>query len=197
MDDHPVYQIPKQAIPTEAISYTAEEMGEFRQDWGRGELVQGKFIKEPAPYYQHGLVESKIAFEIQRHVANVGSGLVIVGEAGVITMRQPDTVRGADVIYISNERFAKNPSEKYIEIAPEIIVEVIGQNDRRGQIENKVGEYIDFGVNQVWVAHYIQKTIDLYYSKEKFTRYTLTDTLTSEDLLPGFKLVLSEVFKNV
>ena len=38
----------------------------------------------------------------------------------LFTRRNPDTVRGADVLYISNERFAlQTPGHAFLDVAPE------------------------------------------------------------------------------
>ena len=59
-------------------------------------------------------------------------------EIGIYTHRSPDTVRAADVLFISNERFAQQKSAGYLEIAPELIVEILSPSDRWTEVTNKI-----------------------------------------------------------
>ncbi|QLQ07417.1 MAG: hypothetical protein HZY76_16305 [Anaerolineae bacterium] len=45
-------------------------------------------------------------------------GKVLVGEVGIYTGRNPDTVRGADVIFISHARLAQVKSASFLDVAP-------------------------------------------------------------------------------
>ena len=53
----------------------------------------------------------------------------MVGEVGIYTRRQPDQVRGADVIYILKDRYAQRQSQSFLDVAPEIAVEVLSPDD--------------------------------------------------------------------
>ena len=65
-------------------------------------------------------------------------GHVLVGEVGIYTNRNPDTVRGADVAYISKDRLAQTQSQSYLDVAPELIVEVLSPGDSWSEVIEKV-----------------------------------------------------------
>jgi hypothetical protein len=44
----------------------------------------------------------------------------MAGEVGIYTRRNPDTVRGADVVFISKERLLR-PTRGFLEVAPELV----------------------------------------------------------------------------
>ena len=44
-----------------------------------------------------------------------GRGRVAVGDVAIYTRRDPDTVRGADVVFLSHERYARRRKLEWIE----------------------------------------------------------------------------------
>ena len=73
-------------------------------------------------------------------------------DSGVITERDPDTVRGADVSFYSYERLPKGPIPSgYLSFPPNLIVEVRSPDDRWRDLLTKVNEYLAVGVTCVIV----------------------------------------------
>lgn len=102
--------------------------------------------------YRHGAVEAAIARQLGNCVEGRRLGTVMSGKVGIITQRNPDTVRGADVAYISNERLARAKAEGYLDVAPELVVEVVSPSDRWSELNEKVNEYLACGVDEVWIV---------------------------------------------
>src|SRR4030095_7532057 len=84
---------------------TGEQLAGMK-DLGRSELVRGRVVLASPTFRDHGRVEFRIASELHAFVEPRNLGQVLVGEGGVYTGRTPDTVRGADVLFISHERHA-------------------------------------------------------------------------------------------
>lgn len=96
---------------------------------GQVELVKGQ-IKPVIPTgHLHGYIETIIASLLLAFVQAHRLGGILSGEVGIYTHRRPDTVRGADVIYISHERLSQNQREGYLTVAPELVVEVMSPGD--------------------------------------------------------------------
>jgi Uma2 family endonuclease len=60
-------------------------------------------------------------------------------------------LKESDVAFISHERLIRCKAEGYLDVAPEIVVEVLSPNDRRGELSEKLRDYFSAGVDQVWV----------------------------------------------
>jgi hypothetical protein len=60
----------------------------------------------------HGGCEANTCYEIRMFVDAHKLGKVRVGEVGIYVARNPDTVRGADAIFISHERYAQKRSNR-------------------------------------------------------------------------------------
>jgi len=120
-----------------------------------------------------------------------------VGEVGVYTQRSPDTVRGADVCFISRERYSQRGKERgFLDVAPELVVEVISPSDSKVSVDEKLGEYFAIGVRMVWVADPERKTVRAYRSLQDVRTLGGEDMLRGEDVLPGFCVPVSRLFED-
>ncbi len=166
------------------------EMG----DIGRAELLEGKLRLMAPTGYEHGRNELTVGKIIDAFVEKQGLGHVFVGEVGIYTRRSPDTVRGADVLYISKERFAKVQSKSYLDVAPELIVEIISPSDRWADTMKKLEEYFNIGVEAVWIVDPKHRTVRVYRSPTSVERFAEGDALTCKDVLPGFQCSIAALF---
>jgi Uma2 family endonuclease len=174
-------------------SLTGEALFE-RGDNGRAELVEGKLIRMSPTGYSHGWIENNFGGVLRNFVEQHNLGRVLTGEVGIYTRRDPDSVRGADVVYISNERFSQVQSKSYLDVAPELIVEVLSPDDRWTDVMEKLAEYFAIGVQVVWIADPKHQQIFVYHSLTENELFTADDELSGEPALPGFKAPVSAFF---
>src|SRR5687767_111186 len=87
---------------------TAEEFA-LLDDHQLSELVRGRVVPMNVPAFRHGYYCSKIILIVGNFVQEHGLGRVLSNDSGVITERNPDSVRGADVSYYSYGRIPKGP----------------------------------------------------------------------------------------
>ncbi len=178
--------------PTETF-ITGEALAEMG-DIGRCELVDGKIIMRSPTSWRHGKYESRFDYALKNFVNEHQLGEVMVGEVGLYTRRNPDTVRGADVIFISRARLAQVKSASFLDVAPELVVEVMSPDDRWSEVKQKIREYFDIGVILVWIADPTDKTVSVYRSLTEVHLFTENDILTGEEILPGFNLSVATLF---
>jgi len=161
---------------------------------GPCELIEGEIILMSPAGEEHSIVEANIGSELRTFVRQHKLGKVGVGEVGVYTRRQPDSVRGADVIFISNERAAQRGSSGFLDVAPDLVVEIISPDDRWSEVMKKLGEYFAIGVRLAWVVDPETQSVYAFRSLTDMRRYEANDTLPGDDVLPGFSLPVAEVF---
>src|SRR5688572_20567051 len=83
------------------------------------ELVRGRIVRMTPPQSRHGQVCATATVLLSNFARKHKLGHVLSNDSGVITERDPDTLRGADVAYYSFDRVPKGPlSEGYIEVPP-------------------------------------------------------------------------------
>jgi Uma2 family endonuclease len=166
-------------------------------DSGRTELVKGEIVRMAPTGYLHGRIELKFGKILDAFVEQHNLGQVFVGEVGIYTHRDPDTVRGADVAYISNERLSQAQSQSYLDVAPELIVEILSPGDRWSDITEKLDEYFAIGVQQVWLANPQRQEVFVYHSPIEVKRFTADEKLSGGEILPGFEVVVAKLFGNI
>lgn len=143
---------------------TAEEFARRPDDGRRTELVRGRIIELPPPGFRHGKIRNKVGRLLGNFAEEHDLGHVLNNDSGVITEREPDTVRGADVAYFSFARLPKDSiPETYPEIPPELVVEVRSPSDRWRDNHAKVAEYLNIGVLVVCVVDPEPQTVRLSY----------------------------------
>lgn len=160
------------------------------------ELVNGKIVYMDYTGDEHGLMES----ELSRHLGNFNVtrklGWVLAGEVGLYTRYAPDTVRGVDVIFISRQRLA-GPSGKALQVAPELVVEIVSPTDRWSELRSKIAEYFAIGVERVWIVEPEKRLLLVYRTPTEFTQLTEQETVYGEGILEGFALPLRELFADL
>src|SRR5689334_13688880 len=117
-------------------------------DLGEGtfELVRGGVIEVPPPMPDHGIVCANTGGVLWDYGRRSGFGYTLTNDAGVQTERDPDTVRGADVSFYSHARWPLTKvGRDLIPVPPDLTVEVVSPGDRRGEILEKVLEYLRAG----------------------------------------------------
>lgn len=175
---------------------TGEELSR-RGDLGRCELVRGQIVLASPTSDEHGGIEGNFYHELRSFVLPRKLGKVRVGEVGVYTRRSPDTVRGADVCFISKERYLQRGKKRgFLDVAPDLVVEVLSAAESRASLEEKLGEYFSIGVRRVWVADPEQRTVRAYRSLEDVRTLGEKDVLSGDEVLPGFSVPVSRLFED-
>jgi len=161
---------------------TAEQFGQRPDPGYPEELVQGRVVARSVPDRMHGYVCGRADRIFGNFVDGHELGRVMCNDSGVITERDPDTVRGADVAYYSYSRLPKGTLPTgYGPEVPELVVEVRSANDRWREILEKVSEYLNAGVLIVVVLD-PQPQIAHVFSADDPPRTLIT---AEELILPG------------
>ena len=172
---------------------TGEELAAMG-DIGRTELVKGEIIHLMPTGHPHGFYEVNLATFLNVFVRTHKLGRVLGGEVGIYTHRQPDTVRGADVAFISHERLAQVQSKSFLDVCPELIVEVMSPDDAWSEVNEKLEEYFAVGAQLIWVVDPRRQRLHIYRSLTDLEILTAQDTLTGGEVLPGFQVPVAELF---
>ncbi len=158
------------------------------------ELIDGRIMSMIPTGGEHGRIEFYLGAELTQFVRNQHIGWVLGGEVGIYTQRNPDTVRGADVVVLSKERAPDGPAKGFLEVAPEVVVEVMSPTNRWEMMRRKIEEYFSIGVAQVWVIEPDNRVILIYKSAIDVQKFIEGELLHGEGILEGFTLDVTELF---
>lgn len=174
---------------------TAEEFARLPSppDGSRQELVRGVVETMPPPGGLHGVCCLRIALRIGTFVEGHKLGTAACNDTGFVTDRDPDSVRGPDVSFWRKDRLPEIPST-YIEVAPDLAVEVVSPNDHFTKINRKLHEYFERGVRLVWVVDPEDRSVTVYRTRADYAILGEADTLDGADVLPGFTCRVADLF---
>lgn len=94
-----------------------------------------------------------------------------------------------DFAYKSTELINEYPDP----IAPLWAVEVISPTDKAEAIREKREMYLHAGI-LYWEVYYPSRSVDVYAPGQAKKTYSIGDVLDGGDVLPGFRLAVSELF---
>jgi Uma2 family endonuclease len=185
---------PAVADPPKLLS--AEEFAAMPELGRFTELVKGEVIHVPPPGFNHGEVCFKVAFTLGTHVVPRGIGRIVTNDSGVVTERDPDSVRGADVAYFSFERLPKGVTPRvYPEVPPELVFEVMSPDDVFRDVMAKVDEYLAAGVLLVYVIDPSREQAMLFQKDSLGTLFGPADAMTFPGVLPDLRIPVGSLFQ--
>jgi Uma2 family endonuclease len=183
------------AAPVPAPLLTAEEFAQ-RSGNQRVELVKGVVKELPMPFFKHGEICGTIAYFLIEYARKHNCARVATNDSFVKTQSNPDTVRGGDILYYSDERLPKGaPANALLPVAPDLIVEVRSPSDLWTEIFAKVSEYLGAGVRVVIVLDAVSQTASVYRNEELQQIFHNSDELVVPEVLPGFAVAVSKLFE--
>jgi Uma2 family endonuclease len=183
---------PPVAVPTLAGTtpslMTADEF--FRKyENHRVELVRGVVEEQPMPDYLHGFVCGQATWYLQEYIKKHDLGRVMNNDSFVKVRQNPDSVRGADVCFISYSRLPKGPIPAgLLDVVPVLVVEVRSPSDSWTKLISKVLDYLAAGVQAVVVFNPMYQAAAVYQPDFDEQHFTAEQELTIPDLLPGFSV---------
>jgi Uma2 family endonuclease len=182
------------SMPAETLELmTAEQLESVDIPGKSVELVRGRLIVSEPPSTYHGFVAAKLLFVVTQFVSQHRLGTVL-GDAGFKLESNPDTVRAPDVSFVTYDRLPSIPRARgYAAVAPDLVIEVVSWNDRRGQLLAKVGSWLDAGARLVWVIDPLRQEAHVHRPDGSIAILGVHDALDGEDVLPGFSCKLSDV----
>ncbi len=109
--------------------------------------------------------------------------------------------RSPNVSWIKLERWnqlTQAQQDGFPPIVPDFVIELVSPSDLKNQryedLQAKMQEYLDNGVRLGWLIDPSAKTVEIYRVGQQVEILNNPQTLSGEDVLPGFILDLNEIF---
>jgi len=141
---------------------------------GSYEIIKGERIDMTPTGFIHGEWEFKFAQALTDALKQYGS--VAVGEVGILINKSPLKIRSADVVFISHEKKTGNDAG-ILEVAPELVVEILSPSDNFSDMEEKIRDYFSIGVEKVIVFSPETKKVSVYSLNGKVEFLQLSDEI--------------------
>jgi Uma2 family endonuclease len=174
---------------------TADELLKLPRGRFRYELVKGELRTMSPSGSEHGAIVVNMTVLLAQHVKANNLGIVFGAETGFKIAENPDTVLAPDVAFISREHIPESGiPKKYWPGAPDLAVEVLSPGDTAREVEAKVGQWLAAGARLVWTINPRRKSVTVHRTSKDASTFFETDELDGEDVVPGFRCRVSEIF---
>ncbi len=105
--------------------------------------------------------------------------------------------RAPDLSFVRQERWdalSPDEKEKFPPIAPDFVLELMSPSDALAEAQAKMSEYLNSGVRLGWLINRKQRRVWIYRPDTAAQVLDSPNTLSGEDVLPGFALNLKNVW---
>jgi len=171
---------------------TADELLQTKIPNQRSELVRGVLrVREPAGD-RHGRVTMNLTIRLGTHTERESLGQLFAAETGFTLFRAPDTVRAADIAFIGRDRLP-HATTGFLQLAPDLVVEVLSPSDRPGETLGKIADWLEAGTSLVWVIDPERRIARIYRADGTETTIGEAGQLNGEDIVPGFNCPLASI----
>ena len=188
MDLQEISEGTREIHPPQHTTMTVEEF--LARDIEGYEYVKGQLVPMSSPSLGHAKISARITRYLLTYVSENQLGDVYV-EAG---FKVGERGMKPDVAFISTARLPEDES-KGSPIPPDFAIEVISPTDVQWRVTEKVKAYLEAGTQMVWVVESVMETVTVYRSETDIKVFTGADTLTGEDVVPGFSCQVAQLFE--
>jgi len=175
---------------------TFEEAARLDPDEQPGELDDGRWVPVPRSSWRHGQVVGNACVLLGQYAKQHPGWSISAGDPGTKLARNPDRLRGPDVGMVRAEREPKGKGvDGWLEGAPDVVVEVIGDGQSFSELARKALEYLSAGAKMVWVLDPDPQTLVLFVPLNQVQILGRDEILDGGDVLPGFSCKVAELFE--
>jgi Uma2 family endonuclease len=177
--------------------FTYEDYLLFPDDGRRHELIEGEHFVTPSPITKHQKITRNLLGELFVHIQQAKTGQIFCAPMDVV-LSDLDVVQ-PDLLFISNKN-ASIITEKNIQGAPDLVVEILSDSSRKTDEIIKRKLYERYQVGEYWIIDPELETIKIYQLTDQ--GYARIDELSTENnnslttpLFPNWILSLPALFK--
>jgi len=175
--------------------WTYEHWLRFPTDGWKYEIIDGVLYMSPPPTINHQEVSGELFARMRIFARDNKLGTVLEAPCGVRLPTQPVPVE-PDILFVRRER---RPiiAERYVEGAPDLVVEVLSRSNADYDRTTKYAQYEQAGVMEYWIVNYWDETVAVYHLVDQ--RYQLTHTFhkgetATSQVLTGFQVAVADLF---
>lgn len=161
------------------------------------EVVRGRRVELPPMGAYPTVIASFLHLHLGPFVRQHALGVCVV-ELLFLIDPKTNLQRRPDVAFVSSERWPLRrpiPNTASWNVVPDLAVEVVSPMDRAEELLEKVREFFQTGTRVVWVIYPKQKLAHVFESWTSVRVLTRADELDGGAVVPGFKLPLTQLFR--
>jgi len=166
----------------------------------RYELLDGDLLMVPAPTVMHQRILRNLGFILLQFVRAHDLGEIFYSPIDVVFGAGDDReIAQPDILFVAKTQ-SHIITPKEIQGAPALIVEILSERTKKRDLGYKKILYGRYGVREYWIVDPDEQTIEVYTPGAagfELTRKYPRDGILTSGVLPGLRIDLGEVFKEV
>jgi Uma2 family endonuclease len=155
----------------------------------RQELHWGQIVTLTRPKMRHAKLQSRLVRLLRPYAEHLG---VVESEVAFRALPEYD-LRGADVAFVSSQRWDQTPDDDNLQGSPELVVEILSPSNTAAEMREKSALYLSTGARQFWVVDPKRKTVSVTEQSG------ITTVYQEQEMIPlrlfGGELALNDLFR--
>jgi len=171
--------------------WTDEELMRIKHE-GKVELVDGEVKLMTPAGAEQGAISMDLATRLNNYVRRHKLGRIFDAQTG---FRPFENLRAPDISFVNKEKLPERLPKGFLRVAPDLAVEVLGPEEKVSDYDEKVAEYLSWGVRLIWLVDPNTETVTVVRANGDREVLKGNDVLTGEDVVPGFKIKVRKIFE--
>jgi Uma2 family endonuclease len=193
------FEVPERPAPG---PWKAADLERFPDDGYQYEIWHGELVRMAPAGGRHGECEAKLVMALGVQLGAIGR--VYTGDTGFVLRERPTDLVSPDVAFVRHDRLP--PAEertRFLRVVPDLAVEIRSPTGTEADVRTKLSLYMATGVRLVWLVNPRTLTVEELQPDpaeahggmhSRVLRADAGDVLEAEDVLPGFRLSVKEIF---
>ena len=155
--------------------------------------AEGKLIIMPPTGWGTGNRNFRMTQQLGNWADADGTGIGFGSSTG---FRLPNgAIRSPDAAWVKRDRLeVLNPDpDKFLPLCPDFVIELRSSSDRLSDVQAKMREYLENGLQLGWLINSQDQQVEVYRSGQAVEMLSSPSELSAEPILTGFVLDLSQI----
>ena len=184
---------------TTAPSVTSDELLALPDDGVDRELIRGHLREREMttrnPRHSRATIRLARFLDLWLDSQPPASGEILGGDAAFRLNKNPETLVGVDLAFVSQEVSSRTPKlASLIDGPPVLAVEILSPSDRHEDVVEKLQLYLESGVAVVWIVDPDLRNVTVYRPGQDEVLFAASKELVGDPELPGFCVKVAELF---
>jgi Uma2 family endonuclease len=185
------------SVQSQPRVWTEEELQALPDDGYLHEVVHGKLVMSPKNNFYHEQICMRLSGALNSYAVAHKLGVVLGSSLGC--WMQNRNCRAPDISFIPRARLDqlgfRPKSRSFFPGAPDLVIEVISQSNTPREIQERLEDFFSSGTRIAWIIHPEEQFVEVCHSSIDRQIIGTGAFLDGENLLPGFKFPISNLFK--
>src|SRR2546421_7271019 len=161
------------------------------------EVVNGDLVMSPKNNWFHGRICTRLIFALEAFNRLHRLGVVLDSSTGFWMFNR--NCRAPDVSFVPKNRLTTlgfKPNERrFFPGAPDLAVEILSPGNTRAELDERLRDFFASGTQLAWIINPETESVEICYSLTQRKLVGSGGFLEGENLLPGFKYAIADLFK--